>query len=257
MYRRLGRTVIVLTLVTTLLGACKGTHREAAFVPRPTTTTLPTKVLAESVPGIVVPPPTKIALAALASGPNVHVYAVPGAAQPAQTLRNPTIEMVPLALLAVDQQGPDWYQVRLPERPNGVTGWVQADELQLTPVDHRVVISVSQRTLRVVDQNQQILYQTNVAVGKGRTPTPLGRFYVDIWMPNPGRPYGAFLLSIAGFSEVLKSFGGGRGQVAMHGWSDASVMGQAVSNGCIRMRNADITHVATLAPLGTPVEIVA
>jgi lipoprotein-anchoring transpeptidase ErfK/SrfK len=162
-----------------------------------------------------------------------------------------------LALLAVDHQGGDWLQVRLPERPNGAVGWVQASEVQLTPVDHRVVISVGQRMLRVIDQNQQVLYQTNVAVGKERTPTPLGRFYVDIWLPNPGRPYGAFMLSIAGFSEVLKSFGGGRGQVAMHGWSDASVMGQAASNGCIRMRNADITHVATLAPLGTPVEIVA
>jgi lipoprotein-anchoring transpeptidase ErfK/SrfK len=214
-------------------------------------------VLAQTVPGIVIPPPTKIALAAVATGPSVRVFAAPGAAQPAQTLQNPTIEGMTLALLAVDQQGSDWYQVRLPERPNGAVGWVQASDVQLTPVDHRIVISVSQRMLRVIDQNEQVLYETNVAVGKERTPTPLGRFYVDIWLPNPGRPYGAFMLSIAGFSEVLKSFGGGRGQVAMHGWSDTSVMGQAASNGCIRMRNADITHVATLAPLGTPVEIVA
>jgi lipoprotein-anchoring transpeptidase ErfK/SrfK len=34
-------------------------------------------------------------------------------------------------------------------------------------------------------------------------------------------------------------------------------MGKNVSNGCIRMRNEDITRLAELAPLGTPVEIVA
>jgi lipoprotein-anchoring transpeptidase ErfK/SrfK len=256
--RRSGVIVVALASLLGLLGACKGAPHKTAYVP-PTTTTAPAKVLAQQVspPGIVIPPPTKIALAALASGPAVHVYAAPGAAQASQTLANPTFEGVTLAFFAVDQQGPDWYQVRLPERPNGTLGWVQANEVQLSPLQHRIVISVSQRALRVIDRNDQVLYQTNVAVGKPRTPTPLGRFYVDIWMPNPGRPYGSFLLSIAGFSDVLRSFGGGRGQVAMHGWADTSVMGQAASNGCVRMRNADISQVATLAPLGTPVDIVA
>ena len=244
-------------LLASLLGAsCKGPSHQEAFAPK-SLPPLP-KVVTEPAPAVAgIPAPTKIALAALATGPTVHIFSSPGAAQPAQVMNNPTIEGVTLALLAVDQAGFDWYQVRLPQRPNGSTGWVQASEVQLTPVDHRVVISVSQRSLRVIDANQQVLYQTNVAVGKPRTPTPLGRFYVDIWMPNPGSPYGAFLLSIAGFSDVLKSFGGGRGQVAMHGWSDTSVMGQAASNGCVRMRNGDITQVATLAPLGTPVEIIA
>jgi len=257
MYRRLGATVIALTLLLGGLGACKGHQREAVYVPPTTTTTAAPKVVTQSVPGLVIPPPTKIALAALATGPSVHVYSAPGAAQPTQTLSNPTFEGVTLAMLAVDQAGPDWYQVRLPERPNGSVGWVQASEVQLSRVDHRVVISVSQRMLRVLDATNQVLYQTNVAVGKPRTPTPTGRFYVDIWMPNPGRPYGAFLLSIAAFSDALKSFEGGRGQVAMHGWSDTSVMGTAASNGCVRMRNGDISQVATLAPLGTPVEILA
>ena len=78
-----------------------------------------------------------------------------------------------------------------------------------------------------------------------------------MWLPNPGSPYGQFMLSIVGFSDVLKSFAGGRGQIAMHGWSDPSVMGKNVSNGCIRMRNADIVRLSELAPLGTPVEILA
>jgi lipoprotein-anchoring transpeptidase ErfK/SrfK len=62
---------------------------------------------------------------------------------------------------------------------------------------------------------------------------------------------------VAGFSEVLFEFDGGPGQLAIHGWNDPSVIGKSVSNGCIRMKNEDIAHLATLAPLGTPVTITA
>lgn len=215
---------------------------------------VPAEAEAPPVPGV--PPPTPVAFAALAAGGAVNVYASPAAAAPAITLPNPTIEAVPLALLAVAEEG-EWLQVRYPERPNGVLGWVRKHEVTVSPITNRIVVSVGQKRLWVLDGDQQVLYETDVAVGKARTPTPLGRFYVDIWMPNPGSPYGAYLLSVAGFSEVLKTFGGGRGQIALHGWSDPSVMGRAVSNGCIRMRNADISHVASLAPLGTPVEVIA
>jgi lipoprotein-anchoring transpeptidase ErfK/SrfK len=254
LHRSRGAFVVALILVAGLTGsACKGDNQLSSFAPPTSRPTARVRV-AETPDGV--PPPTKLALAARATGPAIVVHAAPGSPVVEATLSNPTVEGQPLALFAFDQQG-DWLQVRVPDRPNGTLGWVEANQVQLTPVDNRIVISVSQRNLRVFDKAQQVLYETNVAVGKDRTPTPLGRFYVDIWLPDPGSPYGQFLLSIAGFSDVLKTFGGGRGQIAMHGWSDTSVMGTAASNGCIRMRNADITHVASLAPLGTPVEIVA
>ena len=62
---------------------------------------------------------------------------------------------------------------------------------------------------------------------------------------------------VAGFSDVLQHFGGGVGQIAIHGWNNDAVMGTAASNGCVRMRNGDIAQVAALAPVGTPVQIVA
>ncbi len=256
MFRR-GRLVVllVLSLVAGVTGAaCKGSDTLSSFAP-PTSTKV--RVVPQSAAGpFGVPAPTKLALAARAVGRAVTVHTGPASPTVLKTLSNPTIEGMPLAFLAIDQQG-DWLQVRLPERPNGVTGWVKADQVALTPVENRIVVSVGERRVRVLDKTQKLIYETDVAVGKPRTPTPLGRFYVDIWLPKPGTPYGAYLLSIAGFSEVLKSFGGGRGQLALHGWSDPSVMGAAASNGCIRMRNDDISHLATLAPLGTPVEIVA
>ena len=121
----------------------------------------------------------------------------------------------------------------------------------------RIVVDISDRVLKVLDRADAVLFETAVAVGKPSTPTTLGRFFLDVWLPNPGRPYGAYLLSIGGFSDVLKNFAGGRGQLAIHGWADPSVMGKNVSNGCVRMRNADVTKVADLAPLGTPIDIVA
>ncbi len=256
---RLVATALVVTMG--LVGAsCKAGGHATSLAP--STTTRPVEVTAAATPTttspavVGVPAPTKIALVALAKGATVSVHPEAGSTAVIKTLANPTIERMPLAMLAVDQQA-DWIQVRFPERPNGSQGWVRASEVTLTPVTSRIVVSVGQRSLRLLDKDQKAVYETNVAVGKPSTPTPLGRFYVDIWLPNPGRPYGTFMLSIAGFSDVLKSFGGGRGQIAMHGWADPSVMGRNVSNGCIRMRNADIARLSELAPLGTPVEIVA
>lgn len=254
--RRWVRVLVVAALVGVSLGACKGDARRVAYAPTRTTLAQPEPtVLTATVPEGI-PAPTKIALLAMANGPVVNLHAAPGDGQIVKMLTNPTIEGMPLAMLAVDQQA-DWYQVRFPERPNGSLAWVHNTEVTLTPVDNRIVISNTNRNLRVLDKNQQVIYETNVAVGKPRTPTPTGRFYVDIWLPNPGSPYGKFMLSIGGFSDVLRSFGGGRGQIAMHGWSDPSVMGQNVSNGCIRMRNDDIVRLSQIAPLGTPVEIIA
>jgi lipoprotein-anchoring transpeptidase ErfK/SrfK len=69
-------------------------------------------------------------------------------------------------------------------------------------------------------------------------------------------PYGAYQISVAAFSEVHYSFGGGNGQIAIHGTNDPALIGTPASNGCVRMTNEDITHLTTLAQLGTPVQIV-
>ena len=60
-----------------------------------------------------------------------------------------------------------------------------------------------------------------------------------------------------GSRDVHETFGGGIGQIALHGTNRPELIGQAVSNGCIRMTNEDITQVEALAAVGTPVTIVA
>jgi len=60
---------------------------------------------------------------------------------------------------------------------------------------------------------------------------------------------------LSGFSEVLGQFGTGDGQIALHGTSDTSSLGQEISHGCVRLNNQAITMLARLLPLGTPVII--
>ena len=67
--------------------------------------------------------------------------------------------------------------------------------------------------------------------------------------------YGPFALGLSGYSEVLSEFGGGDGQIGIHGTDDPSTIGQAVSHGCIRVPNDVITRLNEVLPLGTPVVI--
>jgi lipoprotein-anchoring transpeptidase ErfK/SrfK len=69
--------------------------------------------------------------------------------------------------------------------------------------------------------------------------------------------YGPYAYPLSGHSEVLTSFNGGDGELGIHGNNDESVLGQSVTAGCVRMKNASITMLASMLPLGTPVEILA
>ena len=104
-------------------------------------------------------------------------------------------------------------------------------------------------------QGSQLLHSYPAATGTGGTPTPLGLFYLtELLAPtNPG--YGPYAYGLSGFSEVLTSFGGGPGQIGLHGTADAASIGRSTSHGCIRLANPDITTLAKMLPLGTPVHI--
>jgi lipoprotein-anchoring transpeptidase ErfK/SrfK len=122
-------------------------------------------------------------------------------------------------------------------------------------VSNHIVVEVAKRKLSAFS-GSQLLMETPVGVGTSRTPTPTGDFYVDISVRNPGGAYGRHMLSVAGFSNVLKTFGRGVGQVAIHGTNNPASVGQFSSNGCMRLSNDAVVQLAGLAPTGTPVFIV-
>jgi lipoprotein-anchoring transpeptidase ErfK/SrfK len=154
------------------------------------------------------------------------------------------------------EAGETWVKVLLPRRPNGSTGWVHGDAVRLTPVTDAVEIDLSSRTGRLL-RNRRPVRTFQVAIGKSSTPTPTGRFFVTVKLrpPQIHVVYGAWALGLSGYSDVLEQFGTGDGQIALHGTNKPSDLGSAVSNGCVRMDNDTITHLAETLPLGAPVTI--
>jgi lipoprotein-anchoring transpeptidase ErfK/SrfK len=163
---------------------------------------------------------------------------------------------VVLALRA--RQGADglwWYRVSLPGRPNGRRGWVRADRVAVRPVANRIVVERGARRLevrRIADG--ALLLRAGVAVGRPGAETPLGRdFYVQSRFVPRDPFFGSFALELSAYSKVTDWPGGG--VAGIHGTSLPGLIGQAVSSGCVRVRNAVATKLRRLAPLGTPVDI--
>ncbi len=196
-------------------------------------------------------------LAADAARSRIGIYDAPNAPRASKALANPTREGVPLVFSVLAEEG-DWLQVRLPMRPNGSTGWVRSEDVRLRKVANRIVVDKSDHRLRAY-RGEELLLEVPAGVGTSRTPTPVGEFYVDISIPfaNTSGAYGAHMLSIAGFSEVHFNFGGGIGQLAIHGTNNRGSVGVNSSNGCIRLFNESILRLRELAPTGTPVSIQA
>ncbi|MDQ4071133.1 MAG: L,D-transpeptidase family protein, partial [Actinomycetota bacterium] len=188
-------------------------------------------------------------------GSKIGVYSTPGQAEADETFSNPTWEGLPLVFLVQQRQG-DWLEVQLNTRPNQSTAWIRAADVALRQVTHRIVVSLAARSLTVYEGQTPVM-EAPVAIGTSSTPTPQGNYYIDgaVRTPDPAGVYGPYQVSIAAFSEVLMTFGSGVGQIAFHGTNAPSLVGSAVSNGCLRMRNADITRLANTVPIGTPVQI--
>ncbi len=148
---------------------------------------------------------------------------------------------------------PRWYHVQLATTPNGSTAWVAAGSLRVYAVGSRIVVSVSKRQLVLYRSGRPAL-RARVAVGAPSTPTPTGRFFVNerYVLDDPNGPFGSAALGISAHSNVLRDWVEG-GPIALHGTNEPATVGQAVSHGCIRLANSDITRVLALAPAGTPV----
>ena len=188
----------------------------------------------------------------------VPIFQAPDVPVPTgRTLPNPTVEGYPLVMLVREQRS-GWLQVQINTRPNGATVWVRAADVAVRTVENHILVELGAKRLTVF-HGEEPIFTAPVAPGKASTPTPLGAFYVDILTrpTNPNGPYGLFQVSVTGFSEVYDSFGGGNGQIAIHGTNRPELIGTPASNGCVRMSNDDISRLVPLARQGTPVLIVA
>jgi len=154
-----------------------------------------------------------------------------------------------------DAKGVRWLKLSMPMRPNGRTGWVKAAGVQMRPVHRSIVVDLSSRRLRVL-QNGKTRYATRVAVGRPGLETPTGsRFYLTATFKPTESFLGAFAFETSAYSKLSEWPGGG--VVGLHGTSMPWLLGKAVSHGCIRMSNAAALVLKRLTPPGTPLRIVA
>ena len=169
---------------------------------------------------------------------------------------HPTERGGPLVFQAVGSPRDGWIEVLLPVRPNGTTGWVRLDDVELTRNPYRIEVDLDRHRL-TVRRGGQIELATEVGVGTGATPTPIGDFYlVELLRPaDADGPYGPFAYGLSGYSDVLDNFNGGEGVIGIHGTDEPELLGGPASHGCIRVHNDTITELAGFLPLGTPVTI--
>jgi lipoprotein-anchoring transpeptidase ErfK/SrfK len=185
----------------------------------------------------------------------LQVHADASESSPVVSTLKDTTKLGSKTTLLVTGNQDGWFQVQLPTRPNGSTGWVDASDVQARNNDMVVNVDLGGKTV-TVSKDDQVVVTTPVAIGASDTPTPSGTFYVtDFVKSDAGGDYGPFAFGLSGHSEKLTEFAGGDGQIGVHGTNQPSSIGQAVSHGCIRLPNDVVTKLSTMIPLGTPVII--
>lgn len=130
----------------------------------------------------------------------------------------------------------------------------------LTARNKQIVIDLDQRQLQFYEDGQVVLSYT-VAIGQDEWQTPTGQFIVrdmredPVWQhpitkepvrPGPDNPLG---------SRWIGFWTDGKNHIGLHGTNDETLIGQAVSHGCVRMRDADIRELYSHLSLGIPIVV--
>jgi hypothetical protein len=156
----------------------------------------------------------------------------------------------------LDDMERGWLKIRVPGRPNGRTGWVRDESLSnLKTV--RTHLTVDRGRLEATLRKRgKVVWRSRIGVGAPGTPTPRGRFWIRERLPNLGGSpiYGPWAFGTSAYSNQLTDWPGG-GVVGIHGTNQPSLIPGRPSHGCIRVPNGNISRLAKLMPVGTPVRI--
>lgn len=129
-----------------------------------------------------------------------------------------------------------------------------------------LVLRLNERRLYLMQDGDAVPVESfPIAVGRAGTETPTGRFQVEEKIEHPDY----LKLDPADRSHVLKRVPPGPDNplgerwmgiahgdgwtVGIHGTPHPELLGQAVSHGCIRMRNADVIRLYDRVEIGTAV----
>jgi len=154
-----------------------------------------------------------------------------------------------------DPEARTWLQVRIPMRPNGRTGWVEAWALGPEHlVKTRLVVDRRHLSAALYRSGRRI-WRSPIGIGKRHTPTPGGRFWIRerIKPEDPSGSYGPWAFGTSAYSSLSDWPGGG--VIGIHGTNQPGLIPGRPSHGCIRVPNRAIRRLARLMPIGTPVWI--
>jgi len=216
---------------------------EPAPPPTTTTTAVPFRLVADVKPDLK----------------SIDVFDAPDAPAPKMQLSNPDYYGLGRVFLVDAGQGGPWLKVDLPVRPNGSTGWIKSDNVNLTVDYWRVLVELGAHRITVWN-GDDVVHTEAVGVGTAASPTPPGEYFITDALTVPSfqrSAYGPYAFGISAHSDVYTTFGGGDGTIGIHGTGDPSSLGKDASHGCIRLSNDGITGLVHTVPLGTPVQIVA
>ena len=121
-----------------------------------------------------------------------------------------------------------------------------------------LVVRLSQRRVYVY-RGDRTLVNYPIAIGKRGWDTPIGTFQVLSKEKNPVfKSFRTGQLIAPGADNPLGVrwigiWTDGKTQLGFHGTNQEELLGQAVSHGCIRMRNRDVTALFEQVSLGTTV----
>jgi hypothetical protein len=156
----------------------------------------------------------------------------------------------------LDENKRAWLQIRIPGRPNGRKGWVREQQLSnLKTIRTHLTIDRG-RLKATLRKRGKTIWTSRIGVGKPGTPTPRGRFWIRERLSNLGGSpiYGPWAFGTSAYSDSLTDWPGG-GVVGIHGTNQPELIPGRPSHGCIRVPNWNISKLAKLMPVGTPVRI--
>ena len=187
-------------------------------------------------------------------GQSVLLRASPGG-EPVKRLRSRTEYGSP-TVLSVDHVSGAWAAAPTPLLPNGQLGWVKLDPQRLGSGFTNLSIDIDlSRRMATFSRGKQVIDRFSVTVGAPGVETPTGRFAVtDTFRGGLDESaYGCCAVALTAHQPHLPSGWLGGNRIAIHG--TYGPLGEALSHGCVRAANEDVSLLVEEVSLGTPVTI--
>ncbi|NES21128.1 MAG: L,D-transpeptidase [Symploca sp. SIO3E6] len=126
--------------------------------------------------------------------------------------------------------------------------------------ENRLVLKLSERRVYFY-QDDQVQASYPVAIGRSGWETPTGSFEVIqmVSYPTWEHPFTGELIPPGADNPLGVRWIGfavkGENYIGFHGTPNEELIGQAVSHGCVRMRNEDVVSLFEQVEIGTPVMV--